>query len=130
MQRKGKFAPFSAYSKYLLTPMMVEKHKMQNNIPKNCKALSLKPMLAANSFTDHKMHHSNINLMHKILTAIKMSVVLASVLKMWGPALKQSTILNHKICKLPSGIFQVFLKLIKQRDSKSRLEFFPELTQR
>lgn len=104
--------------------------KCKKNIPKNCKALSPKPMLAASSFTDHKMHHSNINHMHEVLTAIKMSEVLASVLKMWGLALKQSIILNHKICKLQSGIFQVLFKLIKQRNSKTRLEFFPELTQR
>lgn len=37
----------------------------------------------------------------------------------------QSIILNHKIC-----IFQVLFKLRKQRNSKSRLEFFHVLTQR
>lgn len=72
-------------------------------------------MLAANSFTDHKIHHNNINHMHKVLTAIKMSEVLVPVLKTWGPALKQSIILNHKIRKLQSGIFQALFKLTKQK---------------
>lgn len=45
--------------------------------------------------------------MYKVLTAFKMSEVLASVLKMYGPALKQSIILNYKISKLESGIFQI-----------------------
>lgn len=54
----------------------------KKKIKKNCKTLSLKPMLAANSFADHKTHHININHMYKVLTAIKMPEVLASVLKM------------------------------------------------
>jgi len=73
-------------------------------------------MLVANTFTGHKMHHSNINHMHKVLTAIKMSEVLAFVLKTRGPALKQSITLNYKIYKLQSGIFQLLFKLTKQRN--------------
>lgn len=68
--------------------------------------------------------------MHNILTAIKIYEVSAPVLKMWGPAPKQNIIMNHKICKLQSGILQILFKLIKQRHLKSRLEFLPELAQR
>lgn len=68
--------------------------------------------------------------MHKILTAIKINEVLAPVLKIWGPAPKQNIIMNHKICKLQSGILQILFKLMKQRYLKSRLEFLPEVTQR
>lgn len=125
MQRKGEFVSFIYWHQWWWKSIKCKKKN-----PNNSKALSLKRMLAANSFKDHKMHHSSINRMHKVLTAIKMSEVLTSVLKMWGPALKQSIILNHKICKLQSSIYQVLFKLIKQRNSKSRLEFFPELTQR
>lgn len=87
-------------------------------------------MLAANCFTDHKMHHSNINHMHKVLTASKMSELFTLHPKNVGTSSRRKHYFEPKICKLQSGIFQVLFELIRQRNSKSRQEFFPELTQK
>lgn len=52
--------------------------------------------------------------MHKELIPFKMTEILVSALKTKGPSLKSSIMLNHKIAKLQSGIFQVIFKLMKQ----------------